>query len=179
MEKRLTLFRALGMMPRRGARFFLTGLALALVVRGYSQPSVTGGQPYPLNPSQLAWGESQLEEMLKDRPEMAKYVTRGDDLWDWIVRQFAGEWVHGGVEWDPSEPLPLHDAVSYQARKGRKARVLITDWRTTRRFHYGEMKHGPQMWYQTIFEFSNLKLTWKHLGIDQLALAGKIGEEES
>lgn len=46
---------------------------------------------YILTSEDLKFGEKQLKQMLIDRPEMAVYIRQGDRVWNWCVRQFAGE----------------------------------------------------------------------------------------
>src|SRR5262249_29526923 len=52
------------------------------------------GLPEPktnLTAEDIAFGELQTERMVKDRPEMARYVTQTDQVWIFCARAFAGE----------------------------------------------------------------------------------------
>lgn len=46
---------------------------------------------YVLSDDDIKFGEEQLKQMLYDRPEMSLYIKKGDAVWNWCVRQFAGE----------------------------------------------------------------------------------------
>ena len=134
--------------------------------------------PYALDSQDLSWGESQLEKVLRDRPFMARYARKGDKVWDWTVRQFAGEWVEGGIEWDPRDMVPLWDCGFCAADGNGKARVLVSALSTLKNFHFGRPKKGPQLWYDLVFELCNAQVDRKRLEIDRLADEGKIGMEE-
>jgi uncharacterized protein len=134
--------------------------------------------PYSLDKDQMAWGKAQFEKMLKDRPNMAKYVREGDGLWDWTVRQFAGEWEKGGIEWDPSDPVPLWDGRYYAEGAGRKARVQVTALSAIKSYHFGQPKSGPDLWYDLIFELCNFQMLEKTYAVNALAKAAKIDVEE-
>jgi tetratricopeptide (TPR) repeat protein len=60
-----------------------------------------------LSAEALAHGEVQVERMLKDRPEMAKHVTKGDKIWTWAVRKFAGEDLGALIDWNAGSPAPF------------------------------------------------------------------------
>jgi len=109
---------------------------------------------------------------------MAKYARKGDKVWDWTVRQFAGEWVPGGIEWDASDPVTFWDSVCYPAADGKKARLQVTALSALKNFHYMEPKAGDELWYYTVFELVNFEM---HQKIDQVnndAHQGKIDGEE-
>jgi hypothetical protein len=153
--------------------------SLILFTLCFSQLFAQGNPPYSLNAEQLAWGQSQLERMLQDRPAMAKYTRKGDPLWKWTVRQFAGEWKKGGIEWDPSDPDPLWNASSfYGPEENRKGRIQVTARFATKDFHFGEIKTGCILWQNAIFELCNFKSDRKWIAIDQAAANAKIGKEE-
>ncbi len=134
--------------------------------------------PYRLFSENFTWGEYQVEKMLRDRPVMAKYVQKGDKVWNWTVRQFAGEWTKGGIEWDPSDPNPLWDAMYYGADGVNKALVQVSALSALKHFHFGKPKEGPELWCDLVFELCNLQVIEKYGEIKQLADMGKIGEEE-
>ena len=134
--------------------------------------------PFRLDSQNLSWGEIQMEKMVRDRPAMAKYAQKGDEVWNWTVRQFAGEWEKGGIEWDPADPVPLWDARYYGAQGNRKAYVQVTALSAMKNFHFGKPKEGPELWYDLVFEFCNFQEMEKSREITRLADAGKIGEED-
>jgi|GEM_PF-3366864 hypothetical protein len=136
-------------------------------------------QSNPLSPEELKWGETQVKRMLHDRPAMKKYVRKGDPLWDWTVRQFAGEWVEGGVEWDPSDPEKLWNAMFYPKGKDTKARIQVTEKSVLKNYRFGEKKEGPQLWNQVIFELCNVKVFSGAAARNRwMTLTGRITGEE-
>jgi hypothetical protein len=68
---------------------------------GYARRSLTYGEP---TAGDLDHGRGQVEQLLKDRPEMARLVTPDDEIFQWAVRKFAGEDVPGRILWDRELP---------------------------------------------------------------------------
>jgi hypothetical protein len=136
-------------------------------------------EPVSLTKDQLAWGESQLRQMLKDRPAMASYVKEGDDLWTWTVQQYAGENGHGEVRWDSGDPVPLWDAMSAgpDVENHKPGAVKVTRNFTQENFHKGEPKSGPMLWGSLIWELFMVKNSRWGLEIDARAEAGKLSRE--
>ncbi len=136
-------------------------------------------QPVSLTKDQMAWGETQLRQMLHDRPAMAPYVKEGDDLWNWTLRQFAGEAGMGEVQWDPSDPEPLWDAVSagpdYENHK--LAVIKVTKNFTQENYHKGEPKSGPMLWFSAFYELFNVQNSKRSLKIDDKAEKGLINRQ--
>jgi len=70
---------------------FILGSTLSLsAVYGYDQ-------------SQLSAGHAQLCQMLSDRPAMRAFVQPGDKLWQWTIRQFAGEAAGVPIKWSTTK----------------------------------------------------------------------------
>ncbi len=156
---------------------------LDAVTAPLSKPSGT------LTPEQLKWGEKQLKQMLKDRPAMALYVTQGDDLWNWTVRQFAGE--VSGVEvgwnntwygpeaggrndrdaattfWPPSDKIHVTVTAKYGGLGNLKNQAELK----------GKPKDGPMLWYDTIFELFNSQKMVRFMKVCRRAMEGKIDRE--
>jgi hypothetical protein len=139
-----------------------------------------------LDQEQLKWGAEQVRQMLKDRPAMAPYIKEGDPLWDWTVRQFAGEGSHLEVKWDgfwpkeiemdrdagtrgdpPDSKIHIHVSALYGGTGSMKDQALLK----------GKPKEGPMLWYQTIFELYNARKFARSLKIFQRALKGNIDRE--
>ncbi len=136
--------------------------------------------PYTLDAFQLAWGKSQLQQMLKDRPAMAKYMKEGDGLWGWTVRQFAGEYAKGGVQWDPANPRGDFDSMAEGANpsKGRKAYIQDSPNYAIKTFHAGKPKTGMVLWWEAALELCNLQNRPLFDAIDGEARAGRIGRTD-
>jgi len=153
--------------------FAFPGLCSAATV------SASDGSPtFKLTRTQMKWGERQLKRLLTDRPGMGKYVQRGDPVWNWTVRQFAGEHVEGGIEWNPKDPNPLWDAMHTRATKDRKAYIQVTDRYVADMYRPGEEKSGPALWFQTVFELCCFATMDQFDEVNTLAKNGVIGAEE-
>jgi hypothetical protein len=151
-----------------------------------AETRLISGSSKELTPEQLQWGEKQLRQMLKDRPSMAPYVHEGDDLWNWTVRQFAGETSHVEVRWDdtwPKERTSDRDAGTYMGPPDTLIHINVTanfmgtgsliDQAQLK----GTPKSGPVLWYETIFELFNSQKSSRFIKVCQLALSGKIDRE--
>jgi hypothetical protein len=147
----------------------------------FSDSNANDPTPFPLTQKQLAWGTSQLEQLLKDRPRMAPYVQKGDDLWNWTVWQFAGEYKKDGISWNAQEPVPLWDAFFYDssiAKDGERSSIQVTNRLAWKNYHFKQPKTGPVLWYETAFEILNLELASSIDQIDSLAREGKIDRKD-
>lgn len=147
-----------------------------------SNPAGLEGQnpPYKLTEDQVSQGAAQLEKMLKDRPEMARYIRKGDGLWDWTVRQFAGESIQGGVQWDPGDPQGSFDSISCRPDplRGKSAYIQVTRNYAVPNFHQGEPKTGPTLWYEAGIEFCNLISAHQFQTIDEEADRGQLSRDD-
>lgn len=134
-------------------------------------------EPVSLTKDQLTWGESEFTQMLKDRPAMAPYVKKGDELWNWMVRQFAGEGGAGNVQWDSSNPG--WDAVSCgpNPEKNKLAWIKVTRNFTQKGVREGKPKSGAYLWANTFMEIFNIKNSKRIAKIDRRAWSGEIGRE--
>jgi hypothetical protein len=135
-------------------------------------------KPNELTPEQMAWGENQLKRMLRDRPAMVPYVKKGDDLWNWMVRQFAGEYVGGGIWWDARSPEPLWNSFFYGAGNGKKAHIQVTDkfyegWK----YNWGKPKTAPNLWFGAFYEIFNIIYDGLDEKLDVQAIEGKIDRQ--
>lgn len=144
------------------------------------------GTPRDLSPERLKWGEKQLRKMLKDRPVMAPYINVGDDLWNWTVRQFAGEISRVEVQWDPSPSNPqdadLDGGVTFGPPDSKIHIYISKDYGGVGSLKdqaelKGKSKDGPMLWYQTIFELFNARKSAAYIKVCQRALHGKIGRD--
>jgi len=137
-------------------------------------------QALALDSAQMAWGTSQLQSMLKDRPAMAPYVRPGDPLWNWTVDQFAGEYASGEVRWDPGSPEGSFESVAGHPdpAKNQKGYIQVTADHTLKYFHTSQAKTAPILWYEAAIELCNLKNERLFDAIQKDANEGLIGPED-
>jgi tetratricopeptide (TPR) repeat protein len=55
--------------------------------------------------SDLEYGEEQVQQLLRDRPAMAKFGEDAAPLRQWAARKFAGEDLGQRIRWDASDPV--------------------------------------------------------------------------
>jgi len=126
-----------------------------------------------LTPAEIEWGEAQLKQMLKDRPAMAPYTKMGDPLWRWASRQFAGEHVDGGIEWDAAEIVPAWEAAYYAPTSDRRAFIRVSP-----RFVSAERKSlamtGSVLWVNAAFELINARSHARSSRLNERAQCGQV-----
>jgi hypothetical protein len=139
--------------------------------------------PVALTQDQLSWGESQVRQMLKDRPLMTPCVKEGDEFWKWMVRQFAGEGGNGEIQWgfkDVKGLVPLWDAISRGPDKDHHVQALIyvsSDVVQNNRnanLQKGTPKSGPLLWASAFVELFNMVHKTESDKLDSRVKAGQV-----
>jgi len=137
---------------------------------------------FPLTAEDLVYGEYQVERMIHDRPEMSKPVQKGDPVWTWAVRQFAGDYTGSRFAWNAkpegdftSRSLP--DACFMYPHSGQPGWITVNP--VMRHAHFGVWTDtGERMWAAVIFELFNIR-NWQPLSDSvQMAYAGTISRDE-
>lgn len=133
-------------------------------------------QPIPkkaLSAKELAFGEEQVETMVRDRPEMSRYVQKGDPVWDFCARQFGGEAIGAGIEWNNS--LPVGANSDYQIPDGNQSGdicVRIYD-------PYTHKKNTcEELWSYALYELCNIRSNKQQEVVWDDMLSGKINRSE-
>ncbi|RIK80589.1 MAG: hypothetical protein DCC68_10610 [Planctomycetota bacterium] len=83
------------------AKWLNTAIELDLKARQSVVPPI---EPKTLSEDDLEFGRTQAAQLLRDRPVLAGHLQDGDILWNWIVRQFAGESAGCRCRWNPEPP---------------------------------------------------------------------------
>ncbi len=131
-----------------------------------------------LSPEELEFGELQVERMVGDRPEMTRYVAKGDPLWQFCARAFAGEIIGERIFWEGS--LPAGNEYQSDHRdpyKGEKGYIRI-------RKEYGSgylegtLLPCEELWSCAVFEFENLRNHNAFTMLFERGLQGKLSREE-
>jgi hypothetical protein len=89
-------------------------LALVFLIGCSGRP----GSPAALKQPDLAHGRLQVERMLRDRPVMRNLVQEDDELYQWAVRQYAGERLGHPIDWNPADGKESIGRFSSQRHRG-------------------------------------------------------------
>lgn len=113
---------------------------------GVDFSAVTGQM---LDAEAMRHGETQVRQMLRDRPAMAEHVVEGDLLWTWTVRKFAGEDLGTPIFWNPasSEPFP---ACSEPPANGAPGAIRV------RAINASTPHAFDRLWSCAVFELYNI-----------------------
>jgi hypothetical protein len=126
----------------------------------------------PLSTADLQHGESQLEQMLQDRPEMRKMVTKGDAIWLWVVRQLAGEACHQRIVVEDFKEPPFECASQFH-NDGNSAVIRLRKTDRT-----GQSIPAEILWHAFIFECFNIKHGPDSDTISNQANNGKLSRKQ-
>ena len=130
-----------------------------------------------LTAADLEYGRKQVEQLLKDRPEMARYpVTPDDEIVAWTTRKFAGEDVPGRIIWDGSSP---GDAWADHSgpRRGKSARVRVSKSKPSAIGSPGRPFEFEEQWCMLAYELHNVQSFQRFAEIAELARDGYLTRE--
>jgi tetratricopeptide (TPR) repeat protein len=99
-----------------------------------------------LSPEAIKHGEEQIRQMLSDRPRLAELVTEGDALWNWVVRQFAGEGYGQPVFWDGTDEMSGFGAETRPIDELGQIGIMIAN---------DEQETAERLLRRVIFELNN------------------------
>ena len=120
----------------------------------------------PLPTKDIHYGEKQLRQMLRDRPDMNKHITKNDPLWEWATKQFAGEYLSAPIEWDgaatPASGAGLEYTLPFEGQRGS---IRIND-------------ASEYLWALAIFELNNIAMAKAAEHVYQKAFRGELRKEE-
>ena len=121
-------------------------------------------------------GETQVGQMLSNRPSMREHVQEADLLWRWAARKFAGEDLGEPVYWDAS-PLTGTEAKCVPPANGFPACIYLSPVYTTGP-RQGEAMGFEDLWRNAVFEFHNVANAQQFIRLDEQAAAGSLTKEE-
>jgi hypothetical protein len=159
---------------RIGIGLFLTILIVGNFpcVTNAGSGDFTGFAPYMSSRSQedLRHGEEQVEKMVCDRPKMAAWLKRGDPIWSWVAKQFAGADTGWRIYWIsyPSNDLPS-SCPSYclGPAKGQSPAIYVRS-----------DLDGESTCAYAVFELFNVRSAPELGRITLAAMNGKISKEQ-
>jgi hypothetical protein len=108
-----------------------------------------------LGESDVAFGESQLEAMVRDRPKMEEFAKRGDPIWTWAAKQFAGEYTGTRYYWN-GDPVYRwgHRSIAMHCVPSGKNAGYVTVCNSD---EDGYTCSPERMWAAVIFELFNIR----------------------
>jgi hypothetical protein len=139
------------------------------------------GLPEPkinLTQEDIAFGELQVERMVKDRPEMGRYVTKTDPVWKFCARAFAGEAIGERIFWESSLPTGREYQSDHQdPYQGQKGNIRIR-----KQYASGDLAGTglscEELWSCAVFEIENLRNHAAFIALFESGLQGKLSREE-
>lgn len=147
----------------------------------FSSAGTLPGLPEPktnLSPAELAFGERQMARMVKDRPELKRYVSRTDAVWQFCVRAFAGEVIGEPIFWENSLPEGYAYLADHQdPYQGRRGNIRIR-----RTYPSGSESSRPlsceELWSCAVFEIENIRNYKAFNALFEQALKGALSRED-
>jgi hypothetical protein len=131
-----------------------------------------------LSPDELAFGERQVNQMVADRPALARGVSTNDALWQFCVRAFAGETIGEPILWKNAEPRGDEYQSDHQGPyRGQRGYIRIR-----KNCAYGSERGQPasceQLWSCAVFEIENMRNSKAFDALFKMALRGEVSREE-
>ncbi|HEX4128796.1 MAG TPA: hypothetical protein VHZ24_02050 [Pirellulales bacterium] len=133
-----------------------------------------------LSTDDIAYGEHQMQQLLKDRPEMAQHGITDSPIYRWTVRRFAGEGIGIRTEWDCRPPS--------QNEKGHYAEHDIALGDAPPRIRLAKEPNDKDgkpyadvfswLWAGLVFEFYNLENSSEFLRLHVAAILGTVTTEQ-
>lgn len=125
---------------------------------------------YPLTSGDIRHGQNQIEQMLRDRPQMKKYATKGDSVWSWTVHELAGASIGNRIFWNPGSPHNFEKgiATNHYPLPGKRSEIRLSKTMN------GQPIPGELLWTAAIFELHNIQSGTKYYSLYKKAKAGKI-----
>lgn len=160
--------------PRNRPELLLAGSSFWAVTNFPELPEPTTN----LTAADLAFGEEQMARMVKDRHEMAKYVSSEDAIWQFCLRAFAGQAIGEHILWDSTLP----EGEGYNSENLGPYEGQLGFIRIRNNQGAGQERGHPlsceELWACAVFELENIRNTRGFMALYHQALDGKLSREE-
>jgi len=124
-------------------------------------------------------GEEQLDQFLKDRPQLSRIVRKGNTLWNWLRDGFGNEKDGIRIFW---ENKPTSDFNSFGAESRFTADSNNVYIRVDRCYKKGEFaqieRSAEEILIDIVFELNNAKNRSRRLELGDLADRGQISKHD-
>ncbi len=151
-------------------------LSSQLFINGKLNRITAGSRSFDISPLARYQGEKQLSKMLRDRPNMQRFIKKGDFIWEWCVRQFAGESVGEPIEWNPASPSKGAECDSQYPVNGAKGFIRVSKERVDS-VALGAVLTGEALWGDAAYELNNIGNSREFKELDRLAAEHKVDKD--
>jgi hypothetical protein len=114
------------------------------------------------------FGDTQLCQLLNDRPGMKGILRTQDFIYQWVTQEFGSGNSANRVRWEAHEPLSGRPAEHVRAYAGLPATISITA---------DDKISARDKWAMLVYEFHNLKHTPRFIQLERLAATGEINRD--
>jgi hypothetical protein len=137
-------------------------------------------EPFKLTAEDLDYGEKQVEQMVHDRPALARAVNKQSPIWQWCVRHFAGASLGYRVSWNSDSPeLPGLRCDHQLSRDGVDPSLRFTEFRSSRDEKMESVKASNyDLWSRAVYELNNMENDPEFARVWADACAGKLTRNE-
>jgi hypothetical protein len=155
-------------------------IVLACLCHGcYNTPQQVTLPPTKLSAVDLQFGRQQVDQMMRDRSEMATCAQKSDIIYEWTVRQFAGEATGERIYWSADRPTCPDACLSSHSPAYKGLPGLI---KARERYETGPKKGRSvgceELWASVVFELYNISYGKEHSSNYDGALAGTIPKQD-
>jgi hypothetical protein len=118
-----------------------------------------------------------MARLAADRPELTRYVSKADPVWQFCARAFAGELLGERIRWDSG--LPANDYPADHATPTKDQKAFI---RVRKTYASGENRGQPlsceELWACVVFELENIRSSKAFLALHERGLRGELTREQ-
>lgn len=135
---------------------------------------------FPITSADLQHGCQQVDRMMRDREAMAQVVKRGDAIYEWATRQFAGELTGQRIFWSagfetnmPAEYLAYNHPPSLWGRGSISIREVYAEGPLQ-----GKKIESDALWSCAVYELFNVANYKGFAALHEEATKGTISKED-
>src|SRR5882724_942113 len=130
-----------------------------------------------LSSADLAFGEQQVALMVKDRPALARYVSKTDAVWQFCARAFGGQAIGERIFWENSLPGGDYQSDHQGPYEGKSGYIRIRK-NYSSGGNWGQPLTCEELWSCAVFEIENIRNHKAFTALYEMALKGELSREE-
>lgn len=132
--------------------------------------------PFRIGQTDLNWGQTQVERLLQDRPQLTEIVEEDDELWRFLCEGFGGAFATSRVEWDPASP-DRANAQHYTPRRNSRGRIQVARHKPNSEGSEPIELSAEEVLAATCFELHNMARSETYRVLFSMALRGQIAKD--